>query len=231
MRKRLLAPTFITWFVILMGLFRRTSYKNLLEKVDDTWWASERWSPEKPPTTSAVTKARDRIGTEPMKLLFERSAQTWLSSSEGLMFHGRRVAGIDGSTMKTPDTEQNDRHFGRPGSSRGLSAFPQMRVAALVDIGTHLVTAERHGPHRSAEINLARDLVCEIEKGSIVLLDRDFLGYALPWGIYHTRGADVVVRVKKNIKPRFLRHLGPGDAIVEVAIPRYYRQRRPGMPE
>lgn len=230
MRQRMLPATLTVWFMILMGLFRRTSYKNLLEKVDDTWWTQQRWSPEKPPTTSALTKARDRVGTEPMKLLFGRSAATWLSSSDGFIFHGRRVTAMDGSTMKTPDTGENDRHFGRPGSSRGVSAFPQMRVVALVDVGTHIVTAERHGPYRTAEISLARELTGGIEKGSIVLLDRNFLDYGLLWDIYYTRGADFVVRVKKNVKPRVLRHLGPGDAIVEVTIPRYYRQRRPGMP-
>jgi len=229
-RERLLPATLVVWLVTLMGLFRRTSYKNLIEKIDDTWWTRERWSPEKPPTTSAVTKARDRLGVEPMKHLFERSAGEWFCSTQGLVFHGRRTSAIDCSTMKTPDTYENDERFGRPGSSRGKSAFPQMRLAALVDVGTRLVRAVRHGPYRRAEIDLARELVAEIERGSLVLLDRHFLCYGLLWDIYHTRGADFVVRVPKHVKARVVRMLGPNDAIVEIDVPRRYRRERPDMP-
>ncbi len=229
-RERLLPAALTAWLVILMGLFRRASYRNLLEKIDDTWWTRGRWSPQKPPTSSAVTKARDRIGVEPMERLFVKSSARWYASTEGLMFHGRRVNAIDGSTMKTPDTEENDRRFGRPGSSRGSAAFPQMRVAALVDVGTHLIRAVWRGPYRRAEIRLARELTGELESGSLVLLDRNFLDYGLLWDI-RGRGADFVVRAKSNTRTRLVRRLGPGDAIVEVAIPSYYRRKRPDMPE
>jgi hypothetical protein len=43
-RVRLLPATLTMWLVILMGLFRRTSYVNLLEKLHGTWWTRERWS-------------------------------------------------------------------------------------------------------------------------------------------------------------------------------------------
>ena len=104
---------------ILMGLHRRTSYVNLLEKLHGTWWTRERRSPEKPPCSGAVTKARDRIGIKPMEILFKRAAAEWFARTEGLVIHGLRVQAVDGSTMKTPDTPKNVRRFGRPGSSRG----------------------------------------------------------------------------------------------------------------
>jgi hypothetical protein len=39
-RKRLLPDEFMVWFMILLGLFRRTSYANLLEKLDGSWWVA-----------------------------------------------------------------------------------------------------------------------------------------------------------------------------------------------
>ena len=66
LRQRLLPAHLTVWLVILMGLFRRTSYANLLEKLHGTWWTRDRWSPEKLPCTRAVTKARDRIGSAPI---------------------------------------------------------------------------------------------------------------------------------------------------------------------
>lgn len=164
-----------------------------------------------------------------MKMLFERSAGEWVGSTEGLEVCGRRVSAIDGTTLKVPDTPENDAHFGRPGSSRGVSAYPQMRLAALVDVGTRMVRAARHGPYGRAEIHLVRELIDATEAGSLVLMDRHFLDYGLLWDVQR-RGADFVVRVPKNIKPRIIRRLGPGDAIVEVKIPRHYRRDRPEMP-
>lgn len=228
-RRRVLPEDFMLWFVIVLGLFRRVSYANLLEKVDGSWWTNSRWSPDKPPTTSAVTKARDRLGVAPVRHLWQRSAGEWGRSSPGLIFHGRRVKALDGSTFKTPDTAENREHFGKPGASRGQAAYPQMRAALLVDIGARLVEAERHAPYQACEIQLARELLSQITAGWLVLLDRHFLAYDFLWDL-HARGADLLVRVPDNIKPRLVRRLGPGDAIVEVSIPRHYRRERPDMP-
>ena len=95
-RKRLLPDDFTLWFVILMGLFRRTSYANLLEKLDGSLWTGGHWSPHQPPTTSAVTKARDRLGVKPVQHLWQRSSGEWVRSSPGLIFHGHRVKALDG---------------------------------------------------------------------------------------------------------------------------------------
>jgi hypothetical protein len=229
LRERLLPASFIVWFVILLGLFRRISYANLLWKLKDSWWTRQHW-PDDPPTTTAVTKARDRLGVEPMKKLYERCAREWTASSSGLVFHNRRVFAFDGSTYKTPDSLENDRGFGRPGASRGRTAYPQMRAVTLTDVGTRIRLAERHGPYRSSEISLARQLLPDIPLGSLVLLDRGFRAYDFLWDLQRG-GSDFLLRVPDNIKPRLIQRLGSGDAIVEVDIPRHYRKERPDMPK
>lgn len=228
-RERLLPATLTVWLVILMGLHRRTSYVNLLEKLHGTWWTRGRWSSEKPPCSRAVTKARDRIGIEPMKLLFERSAAEWLPQTEGLVVRGLRVQSFDGSTMKTPDTPKNSRRFGRPGSSRGRAAYPQLRIVALADVGTRLIKAARWSRYRKAEIDLVRGLVSEIAPETLVLLDSGLFAYDLLWGI-RARGASFVARIGDQAKPKVLRDLGPGDAIVEVTLRSYHRKRHRNMP-
>ena len=227
-RQRLLPASFIVWFVILLGLFRRISYANLMGKLNGSWWTRQHW-PDDPPTTTAITQARDRLGIEPMKKLYERCAREWSASSSGLVFHERRVFAFDGSTYKTPDTLDNDRAFGRPGASRGRAAYPQMRAVTLTDVGTRIRRAERHGPYRSSEIGLARQLLPEIPLRSLVLLDRNFLAYDFLWDL-HRCGSDFLLRLPLNIKPRLIQRLGWGDASVEVEIPRHYRKERPDMP-
>jgi hypothetical protein len=229
LRTRLLPAPFVVWFVILLGLFRRISYSNLVWKLKDSWWTRQHW-PDDPPSTTAVTSARDRLGIEPMKKLYERSAREWIASSAGLVFHTRRVFAIDGSTYKTPDSVENDLGFGRPGASRGHTAYPQMRAVTLTDVGTRIRLAERHGPYRNSEISLARQLLPDIPLGSLVLLDRGFRAYDFIWDL-HRRGSDFLLRIPDNIRPRLIRRLGSGDAIVEVDIPRHYRTERPDMPK
>jgi hypothetical protein len=228
-RRRLLPADLTVWLVVLMGLFRRTSYENLLEKLHGTWWTRDRWSPEKPPCTRAVTKARDRIGSAPMERVFGRSATEWVSQTEGLVVHGLRVKATDGSTMKTPDTKKNSRRFGRPGVSRGRAAYPQARIVTIADVGTRLIEAAQCAPYRKAEIHMARDLVGEIAPKSLILLDSGLMAYDLLWGI-HKRDAHFIARIGKHVKPKVVRELGPGDAIVEVKVRSYHRRRHPEMP-
>lgn len=228
-RKRCLPAVFTVWFVILMGIYRRVSYANLLEKLDDTWWTRKHWKSEKPPTSSAVTRARDRIGSEPLKRLYEETAGEWVKSTEGQYVAGRRVYALDGSNLKTADTPENAEAFGYPGASRGKAAYPQMRLMAIEDVGSRIVESLSHGPYRKGEMTLARELLPKIPRNSILLMDKNFLAYEFLWDI-DQRGEKFVVRQKNNIKPRVIRTLGPGDDLVEVTIPRYFRKKRPDMP-
>jgi hypothetical protein len=228
-RVRLLPAPLTMWLVILMGLHRRTSYVNLLEKLHWTWWTRERWSREKPPCSGAVTKARDRIGIKPVEILFKRAAAEWFAQTEGLVVHGLRVQAVDGSTMKTPDTPKNSRRFGRPGSSRGRAAYPQLRVVALADVGTRIIRAARWSRYRKAEVDMVRDIVSEIAPETLTLLDSGLFAYDLLWSI-HARGGNFLARLGAQAKPKILRELGPGDAIVEVTLRSYHRKRHRGMP-
>jgi hypothetical protein len=229
-RERLLPAGMTVFLVLLLCLFRRVSYLNLLEKLVGTWWAKRHWDEAGPPCSSALTKARDRLGIEPFRILFERSSREWRAAKPGLCLHGKRVYGLDGTTLKTPDTPENLLAFGKPPAWRGHSAYPQMRLVTLVCAGTRMVCGEQHGDYRSPEVGLARKLLPQIEAGSIVVQDRNFLAYDLQWDIVKMRHADFVVRLKKNILPGLIRRLGKGDAIVEIEIPPSYRRTRKDMP-
>ena len=77
-RVRLLPDVLTAWVVILLGLFRRHSYVNLLEMLFEGGHHRGLWAGAAIPTTSALVKARDRLGTEPLRHLFERSAAAWV---------------------------------------------------------------------------------------------------------------------------------------------------------
>jgi hypothetical protein len=56
----------------------------------------------------------------------------------------------------TPDLPELERHFGRPPASRGCSGFPQLRLLALLETGTHALFAAVTAGSATSEVRLAR---------------------------------------------------------------------------
>ena len=228
-RVRQLPDVLTAWVVILLSLFRRLSYVSLLELLFEAGHHRGLWAGRGAPTSSALVKARDRLGVDPLRRLFERSASAWVESLPGTYVAGRRVFAMDGATLKVPDTEENREYFGLPGSHRGRAGYPQLRMVNLRDVGSRVSLAARFGPYRRGELDLARRLVDSVPAGSVVLMDRGFMSSDLLHDL-HERGVDFVVRARSIIKSTVVVALGPGDAIVRLELPRYWRTRRPDLP-
>ncbi len=93
-------------------------------------------------------------------------------------------------------------HFGvsqRPGSGRGsgTSAYPQVRMAALVEIGSHAVLDAELAGCRTGEVTLVGRLPRSAGPGQLVLADREFLGVPL-WQAFAATGAGLLWRVPAN---------------------------------
>jgi hypothetical protein len=71
-----------------------------------------------------------------------------VAATRGTWYRQWRVVSVDGSTM---DEEANFKAFGRPGSSRGSSAYPQFRFVCLVESGTHVLFGTRMSPYATGE--------------------------------------------------------------------------------
>jgi hypothetical protein len=97
------------------------------------------------------------------------------------------------------DTAANRSEFGVPGASRGASAFPQLRFAALVENGTHVLFGAHLGPYAQGEITLARAVLGALCPDMLCLADRQFFGHAL-WLLALDTGADLLWRVKHNLR-------------------------------
>ena len=79
-RKRLLPARVVVYFVLALALFYGDSYEEVMRKlVQDLSWLAI-WKKEwHVPTSSALTQARERLGREPLRELFERAAVPWRS--------------------------------------------------------------------------------------------------------------------------------------------------------
>lgn len=228
-RRRLLPAELTVWIVVLLGLFRRHSYANLLALLVEARWSSASWSSE--PSTRALVKARDRLGAEPLQVLFERSAAAWSAALVPRRVGDFAVCAIDGASFLVPDSPENREHFGAPASTRGRTGYPQMRVVALVDVGSRLVRAFQSGPFRESEMALARRLLASVPEHAFVILDRLYYCHELLHRLRTERGAHFLVRLKRNVVTRRIKSLGRGDHLVEVRLAPDLRRLHPELPD
>jgi hypothetical protein len=131
-------------------------------------------------------------------------------TTKGAYYRGWHLVSLDASTLDIADTKPNEEAFGRPGASRGSSAYPQIRFVSLVENGTHVLFGSKMGPYSSGETTLARDVVGNLKSGMLCLADRNFFGYDL-WQKARATGVDLLWRVKKNLRLECLERFDDGS--------------------
>ncbi len=216
-RHRALPARVMAYFSIGMALHSEGSYEDVLSLLTDGLaWATDT-VPVRLPSKSAIFQARARLGAEPLQALFDRVAQPVAGSdAAGAWLAGRRLVAIDGTCLDVADTAENAEWFGRPGVNKGeQAAFPQARLVALAECGTHAIFDAAVGPYTTAENTLAGELIDRLEPGMLLLADRGFCGFPL-WQRAAATGADLVWRAKPNMKPRPLETLEDGSWLAEL---------------
>ena len=217
-RHRSLPARTMAYFAVGMALHSEGSYEDVLGLLTDGLsWTEPGVEPVRLPGKSAISQARERLGFEPLKALFERVAQPLATSdTPGAFLAGRRMVAIDGTTFDVADTAANDGFFGRPGVMKGeRSAFPQARVVAVAECGTHAIFDAEIGPYTTSELALSKPLIDRLKPGMVLLADRGFTGFAL-WQQAAATGADLLWRAKNNVTPRHIETLEDGSWLGEL---------------
>jgi Insertion element 4 transposase N-terminal/Transposase DDE domain len=165
---------------------------------------------------SGISQARSRLGEAPLRRLYDQVVRPVATpATKGAWYREWRLVSLDGSCLDVADTGENCAAFGRPEASRGESAFPQIRLVALVENGTHVLFGARLGSFAEGETTLAHAVVPALGPGMLCLADRQFFGHALWQGAAGT-GADLLWRVKRNLRlPREAR-LADGSYLTTV---------------
>ena len=193
------APVMVYYAIALalyMGSSTREVLRCLLEGLRWLWGAEAVRVAGK----SGISQARRRLGEVPLRRLYAGLVQPIATpASKGAWYRDWRLVSLDGSCLEVADTAANRSEFGVPGASRGASAFPQLRFAALVENGTHVLFGARLGPYAQGEITLAREVLAALRPGMLCLADRQFFGHAL-WLLALDTGADLLWRVKHNLR-------------------------------
>ncbi len=221
-RHRSLPARVMAYFSIGMALYSEGSYEDVLAQLTDGLsWASGWTETYTPPSKSAIFQARARLGAEPLAALFQRVAKPiGAEKTPGVWLAGRRLVAIDGMCLDVADTAVNAEHFGRPGVNKGeQAAFPQARVVALAECGTHAVFAAEIGAYSESEATLAERLLDRgLEPGILLTADRGFFSYAL-WRKAIATGADLLWRIrtdKSGPKPTHVEDLPDGSWLAHL---------------
>ena len=199
-RQRDLPAHVVIYYVIALALYMQVSYREVLRcLLEGLQWLKSPGMKVKVTGKSGISQARTRLGVEPIKALHDEVVRPIAGKgTRGTWYRQWRLVSMDGSTLEVADNQENERAFGRPGASRGKSAYPQIRFVSLVENGTHVLFGTRMADYHTGEISLAKQVVVNLHAGMLCLADRNFLGFDL-WQQAHATGAELLWRAKKNL--------------------------------
>ena len=228
-RRRRLPAEEVVWVVLGMALFRDRPIEDVVSKLDLALPGGGGTI-----ARSSVSQARARLGSEPMKWLFERSASAWAqASADAHRWRGLALYGIDGSSLRVPDTTENRAHFGGQSGRKGSeSGYPLARVVALMVLRSHLLAGVWFGPYGGThELEPAKGLRTSIPDDSLTVVDRGFLAAPMLLGIA-SEGTNRhwLTRAKSNSKWRVLKRLDKDSDLVEMDVSNEARRKDPSLP-
>jgi hypothetical protein len=219
-RKRVLPTHLIISLVIALNFWSSDSiievFKNLVGGLSYQFIPKRyRWQM---PCKSSISEARQRVGPRVMTRLFEKIARPLATlETESAFLNGLRWMAIDGSTVDLPDTEENGRVFGYPGTRKGThAAFPKARLVILVELGTHLITDALISPYRIGERVRARKLLRSVGEGMLLTWDRGLHSFKMVKEALDQK-CHILGRIPANVKFEVVKELADGSYLSWIA--------------
>jgi hypothetical protein len=216
-RQRDLPAQVVVYYVIALALYMQSSYREVLRcLLEGIQWLRDPSAKIKVAGKSGISQARARLSWEPLRQLHDELVQPiGVKASKGVWYGQWRIVSLDGSTFDVADERANQDAFGRPGASRGNSAFPQIRFVSLVENGTHVLFGSQMDAYGTGEITLAKSVLPRLKKGMLCLADRQFFGFEM-WQLAGATGADLLWRMKKNMRMACEKRLPDGSYLSHV---------------
>jgi hypothetical protein len=239
LRRRKLPNEAVVWLVIGMALFTNRSVEAVVKHLglatEEDWGDKRpRSATGSPVTSGGATRARARVGAEPLEELFDLTAAKWERETADLdVWRGLRLRALDGTTLRIADSPANEEVYGRPGSTRAPAAYPQARVVAVLGLGGRMMSDFVVGTYDQGEQTLAQLLYPRLADDTLVLLDRNFVNHAAFVRIpAEGRNRHFLCRGRESgMSFRTIGELGPGDFLIELRVPPHHRSKDRSLPE
>lgn len=225
-RKRRLPMEMMVWSVVGMALFRHLPMNQIVNQLDILL-------PGKRPfvAPSAVVQARQRLGVEAVRDVFQQTQALWHAATPHPHWYGLRLLGVDGVVWRTPESDDNQRAFARTSNETSRSQYPQVRMVCQMELSSHLLTNAVFNSVAENEMTLAAQLIDSTPDHSLTVFDKGF--YSL--GLLHQWQSHGVARhwllpLKKGAQYRTVKVLGSGDELVEFTSSPQARKKWPALP-
>ena len=165
-------PSRVVVYVLLAGcLFAELGYRQVWQRLV----TGLEGLPVADPSTAALTKARVRVGPQPLRALFDLLRGPAASMAGPVRWRGLLVCAIDGTTVFAADSAANlVRYSKQRGGRTGGSSYPMLRLVTVMACGTRSVMDAAFGPITSGETTYAKDLLARLPAGVLLLADRNF---------------------------------------------------------
>ena len=226
LRKRKLPMDAMIWAVIGMSLFRTESVRQLINKLDIVLPQEVDYV-----ARSAVTQARKKLGSDVVRDVFHRSAQTWHQRAQHPHWCGLNLYGVDGVVWRTPDSKENSEAFARTANKASEAGYPQVRMVCMMELSSHLIIDSAFDSVAESEMDLASQLTARIPDNSLTLFDKGFysLGLLNDW---QQKGVNThwLIPLKKGTQYEVVHSLGKQDKLVRLITTPQSRRKRADLP-
>jgi hypothetical protein len=234
-RRRRVPAAAVVWLVLMMGLRSDLDVPGMWRQVFGV--AREifqRLGGVSPPTKSALSLARKRLGARPMRQLLLATGRPTSGGGEVYtQYKGMTMLAMDGDKYKTLDTRANAKAFGRPSTSRDgkplEGGYPQMHVNRLMTVGTRLCVDAIIKPCNTNDYTTAPKLLQSVRPGELVLWDCGFYSFELMHQACQQKKF-FLGPVPSHVVLKPIRHLGDGSYLVKAyPSPNHRRDDRDGL--
>lgn len=146
-------------------------------------------------------------------------------------WRGLALYGVDGTTVRIPDSKENRDHFGsQRGRNETMSGYPLARLVTLMALRSHILCAANFGPYDD-ERTYARELWPQVPDDALLLVDRNFLAANILLPFAGTgKNRHWLTRAKSTTAWKVVKKLGQGDELVELETSSEARRQNPDLP-
>lgn len=212
-RKRKLPAEHVVWLVIGLALFRNQPIWYVVQQLQLVFGETEYCVP------SAAVQARQRLGLEPLSVLFSKLSQSWFEESKQQYshFHGLCVCAVDGVVWSIPHNHENFQHFGSSKGKTATAPYPQIRATCLINTETHEIIDAKLGSMDQGELTLAHQLDVPVQ--SITLFDRAYFSadFLVGWQSEQEE-KHWLMRAKDNLRYEVVHKNGHSDFQIRMPV-------------
>ena len=230
-RRRRLPSDMVLWLVVGMAFFRNEPIVEVARRMNI---CAEGLADEVLLAKSALTQARQRLGSEAPKWLFKKCSEVWGKERyPDDDWHGLQVYAVDGALFRTADTPELREHFGSGNtSSKRQTPYPVLRLVTMMNVRSHIIIDADISPYRRGEIPLAQPFISSLPDNSVTLLDKGFYSADLLLSLSASGvNRHWLIPARKGLVYTVLDEEETNDNLIEMKVSPQARKKTPSLPE